>query len=440
MEFTVKPSHITEFVQSGPPWLGDSHFNDKVDVKNAGARWDADSKKWKAVDEPTLIALMSGMKWRPLGHDSAFAVECVRYIHHRNQLSELAEQKKRKSKACGLSLYYDRLTRPSPSAPTGGTALNTDATGDLLIKRFLQSGPPWLGDSHFNDKVDVKNAGARWDADSKKWKAVDEPTLIALMSGMKWRPLGHERGNLLPLAFAVECVRYIHRRNQLSELAKKGTVVAEGAATKKQAVVPAGIDLFIPPDEPDLLARALEQGVDQSMVTHTSTFVHLGPRSGISDVNRLFRGIRLGVVTWESIKSGEDALTSNKVQGMCTSSTFRRNLHDKGSKRLAKSMNGTCDSHAHKVKKTNVFDLTLSTKQGSKVLEIAEYTYSERCKKCGCTLDSREQFGLECWCLYASMWKACGRCFIPIQGNVNCQTCEKKIKQIKQIKQIKHEH
>ena len=57
--------------------------------------------------------------------------------------------------------------------------------------------------------------------------------------------------------------------------------------------------LGIPDDEPHLLAEALSNGVDSEMVKATRAYEHLGPRSGISDVRRLFRGINLGIISWE---------------------------------------------------------------------------------------------------------------------------------------------
>ena len=41
------------------------------------------------------------------------------------------------------------------------------------------------------------------------------------------------------------------------------------------------------------------------MVKATRAYEHLGPRSGISDVRRLFRGINLGIISWELLRSGE---------------------------------------------------------------------------------------------------------------------------------------
>lgn len=87
-------SIVESFLEQGPPWLGDSAFQDKDVIKKAGGRFDGASKKWKAPDEATLFALIGDGKWTPVGHDRVFAGEVVRFILRRDKAAELAEQRR----------------------------------------------------------------------------------------------------------------------------------------------------------------------------------------------------------------------------------------------------------------------------------------------------------------------------------------------------------
>lgn len=303
-----------------------------------------------------------------------------------------------------------------------------------VVKAFLDQGPPWIGDSAFRDKDDVKKAGARWDAASKKWKASDEPTLIALINDGKWRPSGHDS------TFGGEVVRYIRRREKAAELAeqqKREAARKSKEPTQAQKNCTARSDLMIPPDEPHLLAEALEHGVDQALVTSTGAFAHLGPRSGISDASRLFRGLRFGLVTWESLKNGEAArVGQDRSSKQKSSSTGAGGKGGKGVKRGAGSMGGTSgilrwstsDGSVAKAK-----DLPNPVKQRKKVRDVVTYSYTATCDKCNTTLDSREQFGLECGCFQGvSQWHACGRCFMPKREAGHCGSCAQRLEEIKQ--------
>jgi len=306
-----------------------------------------------------------------------------------------------------------------------------------IVKAFLDQGPPWVGDSAFGDKADVKKAGGRWDGASKKWKAIDEPSLIALISDGKWRPVGHDS------TFAGEVVRYIRRRDQAAELAEQKKREAAARKSKEPTQVQknctARNDFMIPPDEPHLLAEALAHGVDKELVTSTGAFGHLGPRSGISNASRLFRGIRFGIVTWETLKNGEAARAGQDKATKKSSATGEGNKGGRGVKRGAGSMGGTSGAFvqimSNSVPETK--NLPNPVKQRKRVKDVVTYRYKVTCDNCNTTLDSREQFGLECTCVDgSSYWYACSRCFMPKREAGHCGPCVERLEQIKKEEDI----
>lgn len=321
--------------------------------------------------------------------------------------------------------------------PGGHTVLlvvDYKLTMEGIVKSFLDQGPPWVGDSAFADKADVRNAGGRWDGGSKKWRAPDEPTLIALISNGKWRPAGHDS------RFGGEVVRYIRRRDQAAELAeqqKREAARKSKEPSQAQKARTARSDLMISPDETHLLAEALEHGVDQALVTSTGAFAHLGPRSGISDASRLFRGIRFGLVTWESLKNGEAARVgqdqSTKKKSFGTGEGNRGGKS--GVKRSAGSMGGTSGTFVQNMSKsvseTKNLPNPAQAARRKRVRDVVTFRYEMTCDKCSMTLDSREQFGLECKCCTGFMWHACGRCFMPKREAGYCGPCAERLEQIK---------
>ena len=76
---------ITQFLQQGPPWLGDSSFQNRGIVKRLGARWKAEEKKWTAMDERMLLMLIEEGVWKPSGYDAAFSLALVTRIR-RNEI------------------------------------------------------------------------------------------------------------------------------------------------------------------------------------------------------------------------------------------------------------------------------------------------------------------------------------------------------------------
>lgn len=69
-----------EYLESGPPYAGDSHFRDKDRVKQLGARW-GDNKKWVAHTHEALKALIESRLWTPCGLGSSGAADVVNLLY-----------------------------------------------------------------------------------------------------------------------------------------------------------------------------------------------------------------------------------------------------------------------------------------------------------------------------------------------------------------------
>ena len=168
---------------------------------------------------------------------------------------------------------------------------------DHAITQFLQKGPPWLGDSGFENRAIVKRLGARWKPEEKKWAAMDERMLLSLIEEGVWKPSGYD------MQFSLALMNKIRRNEKASgdKEMKRRAQETESLCTKPVVRDDDALlrrELRVPKDEPDNLAIALAHGIDPAKVTLTAKFRNLGPRSGISDVARLIRGVDLGVTTW----------------------------------------------------------------------------------------------------------------------------------------------
>lgn len=305
---------------------------------------------------------------------------------------------------------------------------------DNIVTDFLNRGPPWIGVSSFADKADVKEAGGRWDSNSKKWCARDEQTLKALITSGKWQPFGYDA------AFGREVVECVKRRQQAT--AEHDNKQKPAAPKRAQLLTSEEMDriarksMAIPPDEPELLAEALRHGVDQKMVTETGGFAHLGPRSGISDVGRLFRGIRFGIVTWERLKNGEETLVSKE----CSTRQKQSSATDEGKREQKRGVKrgveykgdmgnkgGTSSSKAKSVTKSAAMSEDCwyqeKYKKKKKVERMITYRYTNRCNECGSIVNSSKQFGLECECSVNFTWNVCGRCRVPKRDAGYCTSC-----------------
>ena len=200
-------------------------------------------------------------------------------------------------------------------------------------KRYLDGGAPFKGDSDFAHKNLVRETGASFFRNPLKvhgardgqpsgwWVAKDERTLLALLSlpadtttqQAVWRPL-----HLDPAA--VGALRNeIADRIALEEAAYRAARVAQPKAQSfKQDRQWLGIE-----DDTDsqimVLAERLELLMDQvpPIVEASTRWDFLGPRSGMTDAERLLRGLNMKLITPKRARDGNapPAQTRKRTRG-----------------------------------------------------------------------------------------------------------------------------
>jgi hypothetical protein len=294
----------------------------------------------------------------------------------------------------------------------------------LAAKAFIDKGPPYVGNCRFQDKDRCKELGARWDKDSKKWKAVDEKTLLALCKSGKWCPLGftsHMTNTVSQL---------IVDRERESEKKALEVVKANAAKQASRAKYSADKDMMVPPDEEEDLKEVAAFGITPGMVASSGPWADLGPRSGISSVRRLKRAVGFGIVSWEQVTAGRtdyEAKSSSRKTGA-------RGEGWKGVKRVVQQVQRRGDTR--QVEKKQKVDAPQETSKprpstptpAKPKLPVPHYTYTASCSECGTDLDSSKQFGMECMCADGFVWSACKRCLVPIRKPEPCKKCVYEIK------------
>jgi len=71
---------IRDYINAGPPFLGESHFKDKDCVKTLGARWNCENKKWVACNKQVLAKLIRSTKWLPTGFTQNESIDILQII------------------------------------------------------------------------------------------------------------------------------------------------------------------------------------------------------------------------------------------------------------------------------------------------------------------------------------------------------------------------
>ena len=182
---------------------------------------------------------------------------------------------------------------------------------ELIVKSYLAKGPPWLGESTFSQKETVKKNGGKWNQESKKWAASTEDSLVKLIESGAWKPCNCPY--LLPqhiVTFLTKTKKKETKHSLVDTITiYKEHPLKERASTQVDAIVRR--ELKIPSNETCLLLRAARNGVALDLITQSVSWRALGPRSGISDVSRFFRGIDLEVISYEDAISG-NAEADNK--------------------------------------------------------------------------------------------------------------------------------
>lgn len=200
---------------------------------------------------------------------------------------------------------------------------------DGLATAYISLGPPFLGDSDFAAKSAVKEAGARWSHESKKWAAADVQTLCRLIGTGVWMPTGiPPRAALRIPEMEKERVR---AEDDEAAMQRRDALLKKAEENRMRMAVKAREDLGVPPNEPDLMEQVLAHGVTEKLVADSATYDYLGPRSGISDVRRLLRGVKFKLVSLEEIASGEARLRNSRRQSKIED--HRRGQGERGVKR-----------------------------------------------------------------------------------------------------------
>lgn len=281
---------------------------------------------------------------------------------------------------------------------------NTRAARD-----FLASGPPWLGDSHFNNKDTVRAAGAKWHSATKQWKATDVHVLRALIKSGVW--------NACDPAVSLHVLSLITHEQAKEESAREEERKrdreqrdAKDDNARRQNM------LFVPEDEEDLLELVRSKGVPDETLVASCSWVFLGPRSGLSNVRRLKRGVDLKIVTWEDVASGAAALLHEAP------STGKAGDKGKGVKRgVGKVQNEGITARPGGKRK-----MPVAAAQPAKPAAFpvrrgkVEYKHLAQCTGCGTEVNGKEQHGLECKC---GMWVTCKVCLVPIRSGLSCAAC-----------------
>lgn len=296
-----------------------------------------------------------------------------------------------------------------------------------VVKAYLDKGPPYIGECRFQDKDKCKELGAKWHADAKKWKATDDNTLMALCKSGKWSPLGFTSH------MTSTVVQVIIDRNRESEKKALDAIKARETEQEIKMKSSAEKDLMVPPDEEGLLEEVAAFGVTHEMIAASGAWADLGPRSGISNVARLKRGVRFGIVSWKDVVSGRvnyaSTSRSNKTgarEGRGATGVKRgvQKVQDDGANRQGVKKKKADEPREQEARQAQQHAITPAKPK----LPVPRYRYTSTCTDCGTALDSSKQFGLECVCSEGSMWSSCKRCLVPIRKSGHCNECDEEIK------------
>jgi hypothetical protein len=165
----------------------------------------------------------------------------------------------------------------------------------------LRAGKRMFGTSHQSasaalGKKDENGAGGSFDWNSKMWYASNETTWLKMYQTGMWHPVD-TRVNAYDVALLIQ-----ERKESVQKSIDEASKKLKPSDTQVEAYIRK--ELCVPDDDPigvrDLCA---EHGVDASVVDASGKWGVLGPRSGISNLDRIKRGLRLGVLTVEELRS-----------------------------------------------------------------------------------------------------------------------------------------
>lgn len=181
-----------------------------------------------------------------------------------------------------------------------------------MIDAYVALGPPFAGDSHFRSKDLVQGTGARWYGrdrgyDPPFWGASDSSTLeeLLMLEHHPWCPrvqyILEEKGaarntyEMWATTVVLERVRHLRTdgaKHAEAERSKQQTEYAAQSAARHKRLAAV---IYQPDDDMEKVTRLSRQFdlTGQMLTTLASKEGFAGPRAGISDIDRIERGIRL---------------------------------------------------------------------------------------------------------------------------------------------------
>ena len=270
------------------------------------------------------------------------------------------------------------------------------------------------GECRFIHKDQCKALGAKWR--DNKWTALDKPTLLALCDSGLWhaRGMGYEANIII--------VKLLRKEQTDREEAEMKARVKRSGPTDEEKKLAKLKEFGIPPDEPKLLEELASKGITKDMAARSVDYSWLGPRSGISNAERLLRGLRFKLVTVEDVvaDTAQEPFYSTGKRGAAQAGVSAKAKFDSGRSAQA---NGPKRERKEKPEPPppppqedgNYAEPVSSGQWVAKRVRV-EYVDSVVCDDCGVLVDRREQFGMQCDCEVVKMWRSCVRCLRPVPG------------------------
>lgn len=184
------------------------------------------------------------------------------------------------------------------------------------MNAFVKSGPPWCGNSMWRDRQSVQRYG-RWDREKGQYQAPNEHAMLKLLETGLWCPTAvaqhkeqfveylyvrkrerdakDEKQRAEQDAKAKASVVAKMRREKEEELEREVKKAREDKMTALSKNHQLRRDLGVIEDQPEIVKEIFDMyGVTADQIAVSGKIADLGPRSGMSDAERVRRAFRLG--------------------------------------------------------------------------------------------------------------------------------------------------
>lgn len=274
------------------------------------------------------------------------------------------------------------------------------------------------GMCNFKHKDRCKELGARWV--DRTWAAKSEDALLALANSGLWSVIGLSMEANVAIVHVVRQMRDQRAKIHTSLQANKaGPTDDEVHAARLR-------ELGVPCDEAKLVQQLRVVGITPEMTTASGDWAWLGPRSGISNADRLLRGIRFNLVVVEDVIAGRarEPLSTGK-QRKAASVGAKRKLKAQQLTDRSEQIEDVDAGSGHRDETVTTIANKERLLHGNSSKKQRHYTST--CVECGVLVDARKQFGLECRCVPVCVWTSCHVCSTPFFGvdgdAVLCRAC-----------------